>query len=266
MILREYKQKIWLGSVLAVLFVLAASCAARGQEQPVDEEYRVYEAVLKLMNTIPKQDPHVAIYERTLTSKCAVNDEIPVFAKGCSFFWVKPDTDEIVEQNLRSRFHGLHRSTWKNFKASNATSITLHDPITAPWKHKFIGPVTPAEFSDEWASPDMTIYFSRVGFDKGKTEALVYVLVFTYLDQDATALSPTTGDYLRLRRGADKQWALAGRVSYLKQDQNLTASLLPNLAAIYGPDPRWLRRYKFRLLVGLGLMGLWLLGYHAEWK
>ena len=229
----------WIGlrCVPAVLFALAACCMASAQEQPANEEYRVYEAVLKLMDTIPKEDPHIAIYERTLTSKCAAAGDTPVFAKGCSFLWVKPDTDEDVERNLRIRFHGLHRSTWKNFKANNATSIILHDPISAPWKHRFIGPYkdpstpttgapgapSPAEFSDEWAAPDMTIYLSRVGFDKHKTEALVYVLVFAYVDRAAT-----TGDYLRFSLGPDKQWTLAGRVSYLKQDNNLTASLLSN--------------------------------------
>jgi hypothetical protein len=227
--------------MLALLFVVAACCIGLAQEQPADEEYRVYEAVLKLMDTIPKQDPHVAIYHRTLTSRCGLADEIAVFAKGCSFFWVKPDTDEDVERNLRSRFHGLHRSTWKSFKASNATSINLHDPISAPWKHKFTGPYAPssepttdaleappADFFDEWASPDMTIYFSRVGFDKKKTEALVYVLVFSYVGRAAT-----TGDYLRFRREANQDWTLAGRVSYLKQDSSLTASLHRNPLAVH---------------------------------
>ena len=225
--------------LLAVLFVLAASCIASAQEQapshpskpttpgtPPGEEYRVYEAVLKLMDTIPKEDPHVAIYEHTLSSKCEGDN--PVVPKGCTFLWVKPDTDEDEERNLRSRFHGLHHSTWKNFKDNNASSVTLHDPIAAPWKHRLTGPyeqapgaqAAPAEVSDEWASPDMTIYLSRVGFDKKKTEALVYVLAFSYVGRPAT-----TGDYLRFRLGPDKQWSLAGRVSYLKQDNTLTASL-----------------------------------------
>ena len=235
---RRYGQ--WSGLGRALLFVLAVSCIGSAQEQQVNEEYRVYEAVLKLMDTIPKEDPHVAIYERTLTTRCALQDEAPIFARGCSFLWVKPDTDEDVERNLRSRFHGLSHSTWKNFKKNNATSITLHDPLAAPWKHRFTGPhedpstprtdapgsAAPAAISDEWNSPDMTIYFSRVGFDKKKTEALVYVLVFSYVGNAATS-----GDYLRFRRERDQEWTLAGRVSYLKQDNNLTASYRPGTRA-----------------------------------
>ena len=209
-----------LGRVLAALFLITTACSA--QEQPANEEYRVYEAVLKLMDTIPKEDPHVAIYDRTLTSKCAAEGDNPVLAKGCTFLWVKPDTDADVERTLRRRFHGLDRSTWKNFKANNASSITLHDPIAAPWKHRITGSYTPAEVSAEWASPDMTVYLSRVGFNSRRTEAIVYVLAFSYVGRMAT-----TGDYLRFRLGADKQWTLAGRVSYLVQDNDLVASLLP---------------------------------------
>ena len=225
--------------VLAALLLIAAACSGSAQNQPskdqpasdplangrpVNEEYRVYEAVLKLMDTIPKQDPHVAINDRTLTSKCAAEGDNPVLAKGCTFLWVKPDTDEDVERTLRRRFHGLRRSTWKNFKANNASSVTLHDPISAPWKHRITGSYTPAELSGEWAEPDMTIYLSRVGFDSKKTEAIVYVLVFSYVGRMAA-----TGDYLRFLMGADKQWTLAGRVSYLIQDSDLVASLSPSV-------------------------------------
>lgn len=269
---REFKPTSFAGCTLAVLFLLAAWPFGSAQQQPamhnpaatgapgtpVNEEYRVYEAVLQQMDTIPKQDPHVEIFERTLTTKCALKDDTPIFAKGCSFFWVKPDTDEDVERTLRTRFHGLSHATWKNFKENNSASITLHDPIAAPWKHRFTGPYTQpsapqegapettadpstptapktpvaAEVSDEWASPDMTIYLSRVGFDNKKTEALVYVLVFSYGDKVATS-----GDYLRFRRGADRQWTLAGRVSYLKQDSNLTASSQLAMPATGAPVP-----------------------------
>jgi len=225
----EFQRRSRLGGVLAALFLIAAACSAQEQPanaQPADEEYRVYEAVLKLMDTIPKEDPHVAIYDRTLTSQCAAEGDNPVLAKGCTFLWVKPDTDADVERTLRRRFRGLHRSTWKNFKANNASSVTLHDPISAPWKHKITGAYKPAEVSGEWASPDMTIYLSRVGFnsknDSKKKEAIVYVLVFSYVGRMAT-----TGDYLRFLLGADKQWTLAGRVSYLVRDNDLVVSLLP---------------------------------------
>ena len=127
-----------------------------------------------------------------------------------------------MEEKLRTRFHGLERSTWKNFVKSNAASITLHDPLTTPWKHRFMGTSAPVDGSKEWDSPDMTIFLSRVGLNSKKTEAIVYILAFSYLDRTAT-----TGDYLRFRIGPDKTWTLAGRVSYLIRDDNAFAWLQP---------------------------------------
>lgn len=212
--------------VVAAIMLWCAVCvptwSAYAQEPPSNEEYRVYEAALGLMGSIPKADIHVAIYDRTLDGKCGADGDNPVMAKGCTFFWVKPDTSDDVEQKLRSRWHGLSRSTWKNFKATNAASITLHDPIATPWKHRLTGTDTPGDDSKEWESPDMTIFLSRVGFNSKKTEAIVYVLVFSYVGHTAT-----TGDYLRFRIGPDKAWTLAGRVSYLTQDNNAFAWLPP---------------------------------------
>jgi hypothetical protein len=219
--------------VMAVIFLygIAMGCGASAyaQEQSSNEEYRVYEAALGLMDSIPKADLHVAIYDRTLKGNCDGDGDNPVLAKGCTFFWVKPDTSDDVEQKLRARWHGLDRSTWKNFKANNAASITLHDPIATPWKHRFTGTKLPGDDAQEWESPDMTVFLSRVGFNSRKTEAIVYVLVFSYVGHTAT-----TGDYLRFRAGADKTWILAGRVSYLKQDNNAFASLQPGAKGGHG--------------------------------
>jgi hypothetical protein len=224
---REIKRRSRLRPVVAAIFLCGIFLCGRAgsayaQEQPTNEEYRVYEAALHLMTSIPKTDLHVAIYDRTLNGKCGAEGDNPVMADGCTFLWVKPDTSDDVEQKLRAGFHGLERSTWKNFKASNAASITLHDPISTPWKHRLTGTTTPGDGSKEWESPDMTIFLSRVGFNSKKTEAIVYVLVFSYVGRTAA-----TGDYLRFRAGPDKTWSLAGRVNYLTQDDNSFAGLQP---------------------------------------
>jgi hypothetical protein len=85
-----------------------------------------------------------------------------------------------------------------------------------------MGTSAPVDGSKEWGAPDMTVFLSRVGFNSKKTEAIVYILAFSYLDRTAT-----TGDYLRFRMGPDKTWTLAGRVSYLIRDDNAFAELQP---------------------------------------
>jgi hypothetical protein len=219
---REIKPPSRLRTIVAAALLCGVALSATAQEQPANEEYRVYEAVLGLMNSIPKADPHVDIYDRTLNSKCDGEIDNPVLANGCTFFWVKPDTSDDVEHRLRARWHGLEKSTWKNFKDSNAGSVTLHDPISTPWKHRFTGAESPDENSKDWESPDMTIFLSRVGFNSRKTEAILYVLVFSYVGRVVA-----TGDYLRFRTGPNKAWSLAGRVSYLTQDEYSFASAHP---------------------------------------
>jgi len=224
---------------LVVTFLFGMGLTARAEEQ-TNAEYRIYEAVLKLISSIPTADPHVVIYDRTLNGKCDAASNNPVFANGCTFLWVTPDTDQQVQQMLRRRFHGLDKSTWKNFKAANTTSITLHDPIATPWKHRIAGEDTPVEASQDWSSPDMAIYFSRVGFNSKKNEALVYVLAFSYVGRQAA-----TGDYLRFRSGPDHSWSFAGRVRYMIQDNDLFVDLQPHEHRVPGggvyvsqPGPR----------------------------
>lgn len=232
---RESKRRSGLRQLAAAIFLWGIFCSpawsaagiADAQNEPTNEEYRVYEAALNLMTSIPTADLHVTIYDRTLSEKCDAGADAPVFANGCTFFWVKPDTADDVEQKLRTRFHGLERSTWKNFIKSNTASIPLHDPLLTPWKHRFMGTSAPVDGSKEWDSPDMTVFLSRVGFNSKKTEAIVYILAFSYLDRNAT-----TGDYLRFRVGPDKTWTLAGRVSYLIRDDNAFAWLEPGAKSV----------------------------------
>jgi hypothetical protein len=206
--------------LLMVILFLGIAGSAFAQKHVSDEEYRVYEAALGSLESIPKTDPHVVIYDRTLTSKCDTDGENPVLANGCTFLWVRPDTAADVEQLLRARWHGLSKSTWKDFLARNAKSIALHDPIVTPWKHRLTGSQMPEDASKEWASPDLTIFFSRVGFNSHKTEAIVYVLVFSYVKQVAT-----TGDYLRFHMDRYKKWQLVGRVNYFAGQHKLLARL-----------------------------------------
>ncbi|HUL14353.1 MAG TPA: hypothetical protein VLV88_00015 [Terriglobales bacterium] len=175
------------------------------------EEYKVYEAVLGLMDHIPKEDPHVTILNRTLNSKCG--DDNPVLANGCSFLWVKPQSAKDVKRLLSSEWSDMDKSTWPDFQTKNAESVALHDPLQTPWKHKFQG--EGIDLPKEWESPDLTIFLSRVGFNERKSEAVVYVLVFSYMDQVSTA-----GDYFLFRLDRQSLWIPSGRVTYFSKDKD----------------------------------------------
>ena len=185
---------------------------SQNQPEPVPADYKVYEAVFDLMDRIPKKDPHVTISDVTLNSKCGEADSDLPLVNGCSFLWMKPDTASSVKQLLREEWPDLDDSTWADFETNNVASVRLREPIVTPWKHKLIEPGDGPE--KDWESPDMTIFLSRVGFNKQKTEAVVYVLIFSYMDQVATG-----GDYFLFRKSKAGIWNFAGRLTYFTKDK-----------------------------------------------
>jgi hypothetical protein len=200
-----------------LILIVAGLWPAQAQKMGVasPDEYKVYEGVLGLMNQIPVEGPRVAISEVTLNSKCGQAAYPNPTVNGCTFFWIKPDTAESVKQKLTGRWADIEDSTWKDFETKNAASVRLFEPIVTPWKHRLIN--LGEELPEAWRSPDLTIFLSRVGFNKNKTEAVVYVLVFSYL-----AVGKTGGQYFLLRTDKTGQWKPSGRVTYfvLGKDQS----------------------------------------------
>jgi hypothetical protein len=197
---------------MVMLGSISLPLGAQKQLDASPDEYRVYEAVLGLMDHIPKEDPRVAIFGVTLNSKCGEDAYPSPLANDCTFLWMKPDTADGVKRLLRGEWADMENSTWSDFERENAASVRLHEPFSTPWKHKLIG--SGAEPSKDWESPDLTIFLSRVGFNQKKTEAVVYVLIFSYIDQVATA-----GDYFLFRIDKTGHWKPSGRVTYFTKDK-----------------------------------------------
>jgi hypothetical protein len=199
--------------LLAMLGAVSLPALPQNEREATREEYRVYEAVLGLMDHMPKEDSRVTIFNITLNSKCGEDANPAPLVNGCTFLWMKPDNANSVKELLRKQWANMEYSTWSDFEESNAASALLHEPISTPWKHKLIGPGD--EPSKDWESPDMAIFLSRVGFNQKKTEAVVYVLIFSYMDQVATA-----GDYFLFRMDKTGHWKPSGRVNYFTQERN----------------------------------------------
>ena len=199
--------------VCGLVSILQSQPQAENQPTAVAADYKVYEAVFDLMDGIPKKDPHVTIFDVTLNGDCAESDSRLPLINGCSFLWMKPDTAGSIKQLLREEWPDMDGSTWADFEANSAASVRLHEPIATPWKHKLIGPGDEPE--KDWESPDMTVFVSRVGFNKQKTEAVVYVLIFSYMDQ-----VPTGGDYFLFRKTKSGDWNSAGRLTYFTKEKS----------------------------------------------
>jgi hypothetical protein len=192
---------------MVMLGAISPPVRAQGRPEVSPDEHKVYEAVLGLMTHIPKEDPHVTIFAVTLNSKCGKDAYPSPLANDCTFLWMKPDSANSVKRLLREEWADMENSTWSDFEGKNNVSVSLREPISTPWKHKLIAPGDGPE--KDWESPDETIFLSRVGFNQKKTEAVVYVLIFSYMDQVATA-----GDYFLFRADNAGHWEPNGRVTY----------------------------------------------------
>jgi hypothetical protein len=203
---------------LAVLLVaifgsISTQSWAQKQDEGSGDEYRIYEAVLGLMDQMPKPDIRVTIFNQTLNTRCGDAAYPSPTVNGCTFLWVKPDDSKTVKNLLRDQWGAMSDETWAGFVEKNAESVRLHEPISTPFKHKLLGPED--KQTGDWQSPDLALFLSRVGFNRKKTEAVVYVLMFSYMDQVSTA-----GDYFLFRLSNTGRWEPNGRVTYFSMDKN----------------------------------------------
>lgn len=202
----------WAGTILFI----ALANNVRAQEAPPRievsaGEYAVYNAVLDIIKS-PKEDLHVLIFPKTMSFGCNKWKESVPLANGCSFLAFPPNTPDQIEQLLKSDWPTLSSSTWADFKKQNDESAYLQDSFVTSWKHKLApNPDDPAASKDDGPSPDFMLILSRVGFSPKRDEAIVCVVLFSYMDRLHTG-----GDYFLLRLNDSNQWTIQGRVRYFE--------------------------------------------------
>lgn len=194
-------------NVLAVVPLALAIPFSSGAQQPrTDPAYAVYNAIFANMQ-FPKPDPLILIIATTQSSQCGDRGTSMVLINGCGI-WGPPQTPEAVHDVLRKAWPQLSDSTWKSFIEANQTQSPLQNSVNPPWRHDFIN------FSDKKQSPekpDGVVLLSSVGFNSDKSQALVYVLFLSYM-QEAT----TSGNLFLVRRTSPGAWVIDGRETLIE--------------------------------------------------
>jgi hypothetical protein len=190
---------------------IAASAATDDQPQISPEDYKIYGAVLDLMQ-FQKHDVRAVISAVTLSFGCGQDAAgTPIQMNGCAGMRMPPATTEQVIQLLHDNWKQLAKSTTDDFAQKNAASTKLQDTIASTMKHKVLPIDDSNAMAGEWHSPDLIICFSRVGMNPQKNEAIVYALVLSYM-----ADVPTEGDYFLFRLNDSNEWKPNGRITYIK--------------------------------------------------
>ena len=90
-------------------------------------------------------------------------------------------------------------------------SARPRDAFLTPWAHKLAGTDVPEDDTKDWKSPDGGFYFSRVGFNPPKTEAVVFVFFASYVNGVSS-----TGNYFMFGADEAKKWKLSGKFQYFE--------------------------------------------------
>ena len=190
--------------------LLAGPLAANAQIDAVQstEETQIYNAVLGLMK-FPMEQPHILISSVTLNSGCGEKSGNPVLLNNCGIF-APPTTAEDLEGLVKQQgMPTLSATTWISFNHQNARSQSLSDSFKTPWPH-VVAEVSNSS-STPWKSIDGAIFLSRVGFSSDRTQAVVYVLFFSYI----TGV-PTSGNFFLFQQHGERAWQPVGRVTLMQ--------------------------------------------------
>jgi hypothetical protein len=190
--------------------IAIAQTPAEAPEVSADE-YRVYQAILDNMQ-FPMDDVHVVIFNRTLKFGCGDYSSGVPLGNNCSFMTLGASTPADVTRVLKSGWGRLPDSMWNDFVRANSATANVQDSFKTSWKHRIDGQGVEKPKDKEWDSSNFTFFFSSVGFDAEKTQAMVFVLLFSYTDGVRTS-----GDYFRLRLNKKNEWEINGRVRYFEK-------------------------------------------------
>jgi hypothetical protein len=107
----------------------------------------------------------------------------------------------------------MAKQTWNDFEKVNAKSAKLRDNFITTCKHELTGDDISTHDSRRPDSPSGAFYFSRVGFNPSRTEAIVFAFFASYVEG-----VHSTGDYFLLHLNKSKKWELSGRINAIESN------------------------------------------------
>ncbi|MGA7852589.1 MAG: hypothetical protein WCA15_04625 [Candidatus Acidiferrales bacterium] len=224
--MRRLAQTNWAVSGVATLLMLWGATARfvpAAQEQPTalvpSDDYAVYNAVLgnvQFSQLKPENQVHALIVNDTLNLNCGEQSQNPIMLNNCSPMLMPPATADDLRTMLAAEFR-FRDATWSDLLHQNEKSWRLQDQFKTSWAHGLTGTgVDPASLSSpEWKTPDCAFYFSRVGFDEKRTEAIVFVFFASYMDR-----APSSGDYFLVHQSRKAGWKIDGRMNYFNTQKH----------------------------------------------
>ncbi len=143
------------------------------------EEYTVYAAVVKQLSADGLIDKPL-ISDKSSTFQCWTSCNGMLIGK-CSGMRSEDQTAREFLEGLRKQFPSLKKETTADFEDKNQECAQIQKALPLSTRYFLFSQTKTEDLPKAWQHPDM-VYFSRVGFDPGRAQALVYIALFSGTD------------------------------------------------------------------------------------
>jgi hypothetical protein len=201
--------------IVAMILMVGAVCrgqegAKAGRPEVGVEETAVYAAVI--VQLAANGDVSKAlISDTTSTFECGTSCNGMLEGK-CSGMRQENQTPEQAVDALKEKWGSLKKETEADFEAKNASCARITGPLPMERPNFLFSQTKAPPLPAGWEHPDM-LYFSRVGFDGKKSQALVYVAVFSGTDATRSG-----GTYVLAKREGEK-WKVERKMKVWEMEQ-----------------------------------------------
>ncbi|MBI2993612.1 MAG: hypothetical protein HYY48_05480 [Gammaproteobacteria bacterium] len=195
--------------LFASLLAFTHAVSAEGQATLDADELQ---ALTAAMQQTQSHDPSgwLLIDAQTAAFPCDPGEPRVVVLDGCS--GMAPPGQEPAEMLalVKEAIPAVNADAMKDFQAKSSASILIDKPLAIPTRQVIWSPADPAGFPTDLGKPEAALNLSRVGFDAGRTCALLYIGSISYTHRDHSF-----GEYVYLTK-TNGSWSVQGTMQAWK--------------------------------------------------
>jgi hypothetical protein len=184
---------------LFVVRTLAAAQVLDGTERAV------IAAALTGTRVIPDSS-WILVADHTTTFQCVASSQEIINVGGCSGMRVQSQTADDILSRVHRAIPAIPTSVLADLKARSDTSVPISGALPLPVRQVIWESGGGAPVPSDHGTPALALAVSRVGFDSGRTKAVLYLGAMSWTDPQESY-----GEYVYLVKAHDT-WSVAGRM------------------------------------------------------
>lgn len=199
---------------MSAILLLLSSAMVRGEDAATldTDELEVLGAALE-QTRHPDPTGWLLIDSHTAVFPCDPAETRVINLDGCSGM-ARPGQDpgEMLAL-VKEAIPGIDDQVITELRARSNASIIISKPLSISTKQVIWSPTEPAGFPNDLGKPEAALNLSRVGFDAGRTKALLYIGLISYTER-----GHSYGEYVYLVK-TNGTWTVQGTMQAWKMGQ-----------------------------------------------